>query len=214
MQPLNLQSIRLPNDSFEQSARQRHYRAIAGVDEAGRGPIAGPVVAAACILPDYLEIEGINDSKQLTPAQRHRLFETMNHHSSISFGIGIIDALRIDQINILQATFEAMVQAVNDLRQRHIVDYLLVDGSLLAPSFDLPAEAIISGDQYSLSIAAASIIAKETRDRLMKQYHLQWPQYNFQQHKGYPTQEHLAQVAIHGPSPIHRRSFSPFREIR
>jgi ribonuclease HII len=193
---------------FEERARQRGFHAIAGVDEAGRGPLAGPVVAAACLLPEGLYLEGIDDSKKLTPLQRYALYEKMISHPDIIFGIGQVEAVRIDQINILQATFEAMLFAVASLSQQP--DYLLVDGSQLPP-FSIPAEAIIKGDQCSQSIAAASILAKESRDRLMVTYHEQWPQYGFDEHKGYPTESHLKALSLYGPSPQHRLTFKPLK---
>ncbi len=195
-----------PNLQFEKSARQRGFQAIAGVDEAGRGPLAGPVVVAACILPEGFELEGINDSKKLTPLQRYELYEKIVNHPDISFSVEQVEALRIDQINILQATFEAMLLAVASLPKK--ADYLLVDGSLL-PRFSQPAEAIIGGDGLSQSIAAASIIAKETRDRLMIKYHERFPQYGFHQHKGYGTQKHLEAIRMHGTCPLHRLTFHP-----
>ncbi len=191
---------------FEKAARQKGYRCIAGVDEAGRGPLAGPVVAAACSLPDGLLIEGVNDSKKLTPEVRAKLFKRITEDSNITYGVGIIDAQIIDQINILRATFEAMLAAVASLPQKP--DYLLVDGSML-PAFKMPAEAIVKGDALSLSIAAASIIAKETRDQLMLQFHALWPAYGFDEHKGYGTAKHLLALKEHGPCPIHRFSFAP-----
>jgi ribonuclease HII len=200
-----------PNFSFECLARERGFQTIAGVDEAGRGPLAGPVVAAACILPNDFKICGINDSKKLTPLQRYQLYEEIIHHPGLSFGLGIVDALRIDQINILQATFEAMLMAIDQLNKRRPPDYILVDGSLLPP-FTIPSQAIIEGDTLSLSIATASIIAKESRDRMMNQYDLEFPLYSFKQHKGYATPLHLTEIALHGPSPIHRLTFSPFKQ--
>jgi ribonuclease HII len=193
---------------FEENARMKGYKVIAGIDEAGRGPLAGPVVAAACILPEGLYLEGVNDSKKLTSDQRQQLFDKITAHPEIVFSIGIIEPSVIDQINILQATFKAMQEAVNKLGIKP--DYLLVDGSLI-PTFKLPAEAIIKGDSLSQSIAAASIIAKVTRDEIMLEYHAKWPQYGFNSHKGYPTRQHLLSLAEHGPSPIHRISFEPLK---
>lgn len=195
---------------FEKEAYQQGYRILAGIDEAGRGPLAGPVVAAACILPKGLLIANVNDSKQLTPKTRERLFERLTTDSSIIFGVGIIESEEIDRINIYQATIRAMWQAVDQLAT--FPDCLLVDGMGL-PHPVLPCKKIIKGDQLSQSIAAASIIAKETRDRLMRAYHQQWPLYGFDQHKGYGTAQHLEALDRFGPCPIHRRSFEPIKTI-
>lgn len=194
--------------AFEEKARARGFSAIAGVDEAGRGPLAGPVVAAACILPEGLLLEGINDSKKLNAAQRAQLFKRLTEDPAIVFGIGIVEARIIDEINILQATFQAMLIAVSHLAK--IPDYLLVDGPLL-PKTPLPAEAIVDGDALSQSIAAASILAKETRDALMRAYHAQFPAYGFDTHKGYGTAAHLRAIRQHGPCPLHRLSFAPLK---
>jgi ribonuclease HII len=194
-----------PSHFFEKRARARGFQVIAGVDEAGRGPLAGPVVAAACILEENLSIEGVNDSKKLTPLERYRLYEEIIAHPEIRFGIGVVEAFRIDQINILQATFEAMLLAVAKLPKRP--DYLLIDGSQL-PYSSIPREAIVRGDALSQSIATASILAKESRDRLMSELHEKWPHYGFKQHKGYATREHLKALHLYGPSPIHRRTFN------
>lgn len=194
---------------FERAARQKGFSVIAGIDEAGRGPLAGPVVAAACVIPADVFIEGVDDSKKLTVMKRQEIFERLMADSRLSYGVGIISHQQIDEINILQATILAMLQAVASLCC--VPDWLLVDGlKLNHPS--IPSEKIIAGDQKSQSIAAASIIAKETRDRLMVEYDAQWPQYGFARHKGYGTVAHLAALAKYGPSPIHRRSFSPIKE--
>lgn len=195
---------------FETKARSQGYRRIAGVDEAGRGPLAGPVVAAACILSEHGAPQGVDDSKKLTPLARYRLYEELINESGSLFAVGVVDSLRIDQINILQATFEAMLIAVASLKERP--DYLLVDGNQMPPS-SFAGEAIVDGDALSESIAAASIIAKETRDRMMREYHERWPEYGFDQHKGYCTEKHLEKLAKHGPCPIHRHSFEPVRSV-
>ncbi len=189
---------------FETRAYSQGYSLIAGVDEAGRGPLAGPVVAAACILPRKLLIEGINDSKQLSEATRNSIFQYLFSLKDVYIGIGIIEPSIIDQINILQATFKAMVLAVAQLNIQP--DYLLIDGNQ-KPPVSIPTQMIVKGDSLSQSIAAASIVAKVTRDRLMQGYHDQWPQYGFKKHKGYGTKEHLLALKEHGPCPIHRVSF-------
>jgi ribonuclease HII len=193
---------------YEARARSRGFAFIAGVDEAGRGPLAGPVVAAACILPPGLLIEGINDSKQLLPSQRSVLFQQLISTPEIFYAIGVVDALKIDQVNILNATLEAMAMAIAGLAQRP--DYLLIDGNRMPPT-DIPGEEIIKGDALSLSIAAASILAKEARDRMMQDFHLQWPHYRFDRHKGYGTKEHLIALEKFGPCPIHRKTFEPIK---
>lgn len=196
--------------TWEQKARKLGYQHIAGVDEAGRGPLAGPVVAAACVLPEGLLLEGIDDSKKLSPTERQRLFQQILSLKEIDYGIGIIDALTIDRINIFQASLQAMAAAIACLCRPP--DYLLVDGTHLPPT-SFPGEPIIKGDSLSQSIAAASIIAKETRDQLMRTFHEKWPEYNFFSHKGYATNEHLRAIQKYGPCPIHRMSFEPLKSL-
>ncbi|MDP1880325.1 MAG: ribonuclease HII [Parachlamydiaceae bacterium] len=191
---------------YELEGYSQGYQFIAGVDEAGRGPLAGPVVAAACILPKGLLIPKIDDSKKLTPEIRAELYTFLTNHSQIHFGIGIVSSLEIDQINIYQATHQAMRLAIQNLFQQP--DYLLVDGKGFSHS-SVSCLNIVKGDQFSQSIAAASIIAKETRDGLMIDFNGQWPQYGFDQHKGYGTPKHKEALSRHGPCPIHRMSFEP-----
>ncbi|HLB52257.1 MAG TPA: ribonuclease HII [Chlamydiales bacterium] len=181
---------------------------IAGIDEVGRGALAGPVIAVCCILPILHAIEGITDSKKLSENQRERLYTQLTQHPKVEWGIGVVEADVIDEINILQATFLAMQRAVEALQKKP--DHLLVDGNQLPP-IPIPSSAIIGGDLTSESIGAASIIAKVTRDRLMKQLDLTWPIYRFAQNKGYGTKEHLEALKQWGPSPIHRKSFEPIR---
>jgi ribonuclease HII len=188
---------------FEQTLRQQGYQRIAGIDEAGRGALAGPVVAAAVILPINCRISGVTDSKQLTPKQRARLFDEI-YHTATAVGVGRINNKEIDEINILQATMGAMAQAIAQITPSP--DYALVDGTHL-PEISLPAEAIPKGDTLVHSIAAASIIAKVTRDRLMIEFDEIYPGYGFQNHKGYGTLLHRQAIAQLGPCPIHRRSF-------
>lgn len=197
-------------NSFERRAHGCGYRFVAGIDEAGRGPLAGPVVAAAVVLPPGYEqgdtlLQGvpINDSKKLSPRQRERLYETINR-DAISVGIGVVEVPEIDALNILRAALAAMKEAV--LALAFPPDYLLIDG-LNRIDLDTPQETIVSGDSRSLSVAAASIVAKVSRDRLMEMYHRQFPQYNFLRNKGYGTREHREAILKYGRSKIHRRSF-------
>lgn len=197
-----------PTKEFEQEARRCGYRHIAGVDEAGRGPLAGPVVAAAVILPVRCRLTGIDDSKQLSESERQRLYTSILECAA-GVGIGSADAGEIDSCNILEATRLAMRRAIENLAPSP--DYLLIDAVTL-PAVRIPARPIIKGDALSMSIAAASIVAKVTRDTLMAAYHNTFPQYNFLSHKGYGTAEHLQQLARYGPCAIHRRTFTPVRE--
>jgi ribonuclease HII len=180
---------------------------VAGIDEAGRGPLAGPVVAAAAVLPAEFTLAGLNDSKQLTEALREQFFAALTAPGKlVCYGIGIAEPSEIDRFNILRATFLAMERAVAALSVRP--DHLLIDG-LPVPVFQQPQTAIVDGDEKSKSIAAASVIAKVTRDRMMRKWHREFPQYNFDQNKGYGTRAHLESLQIHGPCAIHRRSFEP-----
>jgi ribonuclease HII len=197
-----------PADEFEQEARRCGYRRIAGIDEAGRGPLAGPVVAAAVILPVHARLAGVDDSKQLSEAERERLYPAILDQA-VGVGIGLADAGEIDSLNILEATRLAMRRAIDNLTPAP--DYLLIDAVTL-PAVRIPLRPIVKGDALSLSIAAASIIAKVTRDHLMSAYHATFPQYNFLSHKGYGTAEHLQMLARFGPCSIHRRTFAPVRE--
>ena len=194
--------------AHEAQAARRGCRAIAGVDEAGRGPLAGPVVAAAVILPAGLILPGVDDSKKLTAAMREKLFEVISREA-ISVGVGIGDHELIDRINILQATLRAMRDAVESLIPNP--DFLLIDGISNIP-INTPQKTVKQGDSLSISIAAASIIAKVTRDRMMNEYDLLYPGYGFASHKGYGAASHLAAIAELGPSPIHRRSFGGVKE--
>ncbi len=193
--------------SFDSQFRQRGLQRIAGVDEAGRGPWAGPVVAAAVILAPETVIDGLNDSKKLTPLQRENLFPVITANA-LAFGVGIADQSIIDSINILQATFKAMKDAVAALSVTP--DFILVDGSQI-PAFGIERQAVIQGDAKSASIAAASIIAKVTRDRIMCEAAAHYPDYHFHKHKGYGTPEHQSALMKHGPCPLHRKSFAPVR---
>lgn len=197
-----------PTEEFERVARRCGYRRIAGIDEAGRGPLAGPVVAAAVILPTRCRIAGVDDSKQLSEEARDRLYAAILERA-VGLGIGSADVGEIDRLNILQATRLAMRRAIEQLVP--LPDYLLVDAVTL-PGVRISMRPIIKGDSLSLSIAAASIIAKVTRDRLMVKYDALFPEYDFLSHKGYGTPGHLQRLARHGPCPIHRRTFMPVQE--
>ena len=201
---------------FERVLWSQNVTRVAGVDEAGRGPLAGPVVAAAAILPSRwadaglpAELAGLNDSKQLTESQREKYFEFLTRCAEIEFGIALADAGVIDEINILQATHRAMNDALAKLNP--LPPHALVDGRPVK-TLRVPQTAIVKGDARSYSIAAASVLAKVTRDRLMLEAHAQWPEYAFAEHKGYGTAKHLAAIAKHGACPIHRLTFAPLKQ--
>ncbi len=189
---------------LEREALSQGFSSIAGIDEAGRGPLAGPVVAAACIFKKQLFFPGINDSKLLLAKKREQLFLEISENEHVLYGVGIVSHTIIDEINILQATHRAMHEAVANLAEKP--DFLLVDGLQLKGK--IPSLKVIHGDRLSQIIAAASIIAKTVRDRLMLAYHEEYPEYGFDTHKGYGTQKHRTAVEKFGLCPIHRRSFS------
>jgi ribonuclease HII len=188
---------------FEKEAHRRGCQLVSGIDEVGRGPLAGPVVAAAVILPRHVELPGVRDSKLLSASQRENCCQEILCCAS-AVGIGCIEPAEIDRVNILQATFKAMIQAIEKLPNPP--DFLLIDGPYQLP-LPIPQKGIPKGDQRSLSIAAASIVAKVHRDRLMCEYHELYPAYGFVQNKGYGTARHLAALRCHGPCPVHRLSF-------
>ena len=188
---------------YEREAFDAGIRLICGVDEAGRGPLAGPVCAAAVILPPGLEIPGLNDSKKLTDKKRRELYDVITAQA-VSYGIAFASEQEIDEINILQATFLAMERAMQKLSPQP--ELALIDGNR-TKDFGLPVRTIVKGDSLSASIAAASILAKVTRDRLMEEYDAQYPQYGFAVHKGYGTKRHYETLREFGPSPIHRKTF-------
>ena len=194
---------------FEGRARASGFTCIAGLDEAGRGPLAGPVVAAAVALPDGLLIPGLTDSKLVPEQERERLFDIIRQQA-VCCGVGIVDERTIDEVNIYQATIIAMERALETLSPRP--DYLLLDAISL-PRVSLPQNPLIKGDRRSHSIAAASVLAKVTRDRLMLELHEKFPQYNFHKHKGYCTKEHLALMRSFGPCAAHRKSYRPVAEL-
>lgn len=191
---------------YELALRNDGYTAICGVDEAGRGPLAGPVVAAACILPTDCIIEGLNDSKKLPEKKRERLFEEIKE-KAIAYAIASASNEEIDTLNILNATMLAMARAIEALPTK--ADFAIVDGNCVR-NFPIPAITIVKGDAKSPSIAAASILAKVTRDRYCMEMDAMYPEYNFKKHKGYPTQEHRDLVMQYGPCPLHRRTFLKF----
>jgi ribonuclease HII len=189
--------------TLERAAWQNNYLRVAGLDEAGRGPLAGPVVAAIFVITPAFFMADLNDSKQLSLKKREICCSGLTC-GVWEYAVGIIDAAEIDRINIHQATRQAMLRALTSLANPP--DYLLVD-ALTVPETNLPQEALIKGDARSVAIAAASVIAKVTRDRMMQEYDLRYPGYGFARHKGYPTSEHYDNLRRFGPSPIHRRSF-------
>jgi len=208
-------AISIDRFEFERVLWGRGTTRVAGVDEAGRGPLAGPVVAAAAILPAKWaktglprELDGLNDSKQLTAVQRERFFAYLTASGEVEYAVAQMDSVRIDEINILRATHQAMNAALADLVPQP--QHVLVDGRPVK-TMPVPQTAIVQGDARSYSIAAASVLAKVTRDRLMLEFDRQWPAYGFAEHKGYGTARHLAAIAAHGPCPIHRKSFTPLK---
>lgn len=188
----------------EKIYNSKEVKYICGIDEAGRGPLAGPVVIAAVIMPKNSMIEGVNDSKKVSEKKREKLYEEITS-SSIAWAVGIIDQNEIDDINILNATKKGLTQALTELEQRP--DIILVDALTKIDTLGIPYESIIKGDAKSYSIAAASIVAKVTRDRIMRQWDEIYPQYGFEKHKGYGTAMHINAIKEYGPCPLHRKSF-------
>lgn len=201
---------RMPNFTIEAGFHRDGLLPVAGIDEAGRGPLAGPVVAAAVILPSGGAIDGLDDSKKLGVTKREKLYEAITTHSEIVWAIGIADCREIDRHNILRATHFAMARAADGLAVEPAI--CLIDG-LPVPMFPRRSHAVIKGDSISLSIAAASIIAKVTRDRIMARLDVEFPQYGFAAHQGYGTKTHLEALRVHGPCPQHRRSFRPVAQL-
>lgn len=194
----------MPDFEFEAAAEKRGFKFICGVDEAGRGPLAGPVCAAAVILPENAVIEGLNDSKKLSEKKREKLFEVITE-TAVAYSVAFAEVEEIEAVNILNATFLAMNRAINGLSVK--ADYALIDGNRLPEGIKIPCETVVKGDAKSASIAAASILAKVTRDRLLKEYDEKYPQYNFKKHKGYGTREHTELILKYGPCEVHRKSF-------
>ena len=197
--------------SRERALRARGFVLVAGVDEAGRGPLAGPVIAAAVILPKGFALDGLTDSKKVTAAKREKLYATLTATTQILWAAAEATVAEIDRLNILRATHLAMARAIDALPERP--DHALVDG-LPVRGLSVDHTALVAGDSLSLSIAAASIIAKVTRDRLLVQLDIEYPQYGFARHKGYGVREHLEALRQYGPCPVHRRSFQPVAQTR
>lgn len=202
----------MPTYDMERALRAEGYTAVCGVDEAGRGPLCGSVVAAACILPDGLDIPALNDSKKLTPKKREQLFDIICQ-CAVAYGIAEGTVEEINETNILEADLLAMRRAIDDLHtptgEPYQADFALIDGNI-SRDFQLPAKAIIKGDSLSMSIAAASILAKVTRDRMCEDMDRMYPQYGIAKHKGYGTKVHMDALRQYGPSPIHRTKFIRF----
>ena len=194
----------MPDLEYEKAARKGGFNLICGVDEAGRGPLAGPVCAAAVILPENCEIEGLNDSKKLSEKKREELFPIIKE-KAVAYAIAFGTVEEIEEVNILEATYIAMNRAIDSLNIS--ADYALIDGNRVPKGIKIPCETVVKGDSKSLSIAAASVLAKVTRDRLMLDYDKEYPEYKFAAHKGYGTKAHYEAIAEHGVCPIHRLSF-------
>ena len=198
-----------PDFNYEKKLWQQGYNFVVGLDEAGRGPLAGPVVAAAVAINSKFKIQEINDSKKLSASQRERWYGILTNQPNIKYGVGIVSEKIIDRINILEATKMAMKKALDDLGVRS--EYLLLDGNFILDGMNINQKAVKRGDEKIWSCAAASIIAKVTRDRLMAHYDRKYPVYGFNKHKGYGTRAHFFALKQHGPCAIHRRTFAPVR---
>ena len=194
----------MPDLSYEAAAREKGYTAICGVDEAGRGPLMGPVCAAAVILPEGVELEGVNDSKKLSEKKREALFEVIKE-KALAYSVAFASVEEIEEVNILNATYLAMNRAIEGLKLS--ADYALIDGNRVPKDIKIDCETVVKGDAKSLSIAAASILAKVSRDRLVLEYDKELPEYGFAAHKGYGTAAHIEAIKKYGPSKYHRPSF-------
>ena len=194
----------MPDLSYEAAAREKGYTAICGVDEAGRGPLMGPVCAAAVILPEGVELEGVNDSKKLSEKKREALFEVIKE-KALAYSVAYASVEEIEEVNILNATYLAMNRAIEGLKLS--ADYALIDGNRVPKDIKIDCETVVKGDAKSLSIAAASILAKVSRDRLVLEYDKELPEYGFAAHKGYGTAAHIEAIKKYGPSKYHRPSF-------
>ena len=194
----------MPDYEYEKAAKKCGFSLICGVDEAGRGPLAGPVCAAAVILPEDAVIEGLNDSKKLSEKKREMLYDVIKE-KALAFSVAYGTLEEIGELNILQATFIAMNRAIDGLEIKP--DFALIDGNRVPKVIKIPCETVVKGDGKSMSVAAASVLAKVTRDRLMLEYDKKYPEYNFKKHKGYGTKEHTELIKKYGPCEIHRISF-------
>ena len=194
----------MPDFTYENEAKLNGYKLICGVDEAGRGPLAGPVCAAAVILPENCVIEGLNDSKKLTESKREKLYDVIIE-KAVAWSVAFGSVEEIEQYNILNATFLAMNRAIDGLEVKP--DYALIDGNRVPTGIAVPCSTVVKGDSKSCSVAAASVLAKVTRDRLLLQYAKEYPEYGFEKHKGYGTAAHYAAIRQYGVTPIHRESF-------
>lgn len=194
----------MPDFEFEAQARNNGFKYICGVDEAGRGPLAGPVCAAAVVFEEGTEIEGINDSKKLSEKKREALFDVIKE-KALAFGIAFASVEEIEEVNILNATYLAMNRAIEQLGDK--VDFALIDGNRVPTGIKVDCQTVVKGDAKSLSIAAASILAKVTRDKLLLEYDSKYPEYGFAKHKGYGTAEHMEAIRTYGISEVHRPSF-------
>ena len=194
----------MPDYEFEKAAVNSGFSCICGVDEAGRGPLAGPVCAAAVILPEGAVIEGLDDSKKLTEKKREKLYDIIKE-TAVAYSVAYGTLEEIENVNILEATYLAMNRAIEGLSVKP--DFALIDGNRVPRGINIPCETIVKGDSKSMSVAAASVLAKVTRDRLMLEYDKKYPEYNFKKHKGYGTKEHTELIKQYGPCEIHRLSF-------
>lgn len=194
----------MPDLSFENEARKKGFAAVCGVDEAGRGPLMGPVCAAAVILPEGIELEGVNDSKKLSEKKREALFEVIKE-KAVAWSVAFASVEEIEEVNILNATYLAMNRAIEGLSVP--ADYALIDGNRVPKDIKIDCETVVKGDSKSLSIAAASILAKVSRDRLVLEYDKEFPEYKFADHKGYGTTAHIEAIKKYGPCKYHRPSF-------
>jgi len=195
---------------YEKELYKQGYEYIGGTDEAGRGPLIGPVVAACCVLPKDFILEGLTDSKKLTEKKREQFFPYIKEHA-IAYGIGIVSPERIDEINIYQASREAMLLAIKEVREKINLEYVLSDAMPL--NLDIPSLPIIKGDAKSISIAASSVIAKVTRDHILEELDVKYPEYGFKNHKGYPTKSHLEAIEKYGLIEGYRKTYGPIKKI-
>lgn len=210
IEKLDLYLCSLDNTRYEKELYQKGYHFIGGVDEVGRGPLVGPVVAACCVLPDDFHLEGLTDSKKLSEKKRNIFFDYIKEHS-IAYGIGIIGPEIIDEVNIYEATKLAMQEAIRQVQHQIKLEYVLIDAMPL--HLEIPTNSIIKGDIKSISIAAASVLAKVTRDQMMYDLDKEYPQYGFAQHKGYPTKKHIEAIGKYGLTEGYRKTYGPVKEV-